>query len=397
METQGIGCQRTDSGHDYGRCDSHLSLTVTGGAYIVEPTADNDDIEATAEAGAMLHGQASVSTVILVETSEVEAQANTMFQETPEIHQLTPNPPTLDEMLVQNSEGSQMLGTMFSTTPQQPHVVYPLSIAPGDAVGVGRGGHRRELQSSGDRYAHVQVEVHAPTAAEAQRALDRVAQRVGGVRQGSMPTGGSPGKGRRRVQTGGDCATTAAPPPTPPIPPPSALVAPVVLAPEPSFTVPVCALGSMPPECTLLGQTVHTDTIIVANEELEAQSRSLFDATPPVDRSSAAPPTIQEMLVGGTEGSALLSSMFVAQQQPHQIFPVSYQEVSAQEASMLMDSKQSTTTAGLSFIAVTVVAQAPTPKGAHDATDEIHAQARSMFPSAVMLHPEDLAQVQQGR
>ena len=102
------------------------------------------------------------------------------------------------------------------------------------------------------------------------------------------------------------------------------------------------------------------------------------------------------MLVGGTEGSALLSSMFVAQQEPHQIFPVSYQEVSAQEASMLTNSKQSTI-AGLSFIAVTVVAQAPTSEGAHDATDEIHAQARSMFPSAVVLRPEDLAQVQQGR
>lgn len=341
----------------------------------------------------MLHGQASMTTVLLVETSEVEAQANTMFQETPEIHQLTPNPPRLDEMLVQNSEGLQMLGAMFSTTPQEPHVVYPLSIVLGDAAGVGGGGHRRELQHSG-MYVHVQVEVHAPTAAEAQRALDRIAQRVGGVRQGSMPTGGSPGKGRRRVQTGGDCVVTAAPPPTPPIPP-SALVAPVVFAPEPSFTVPVCALGSVPPECTTLGQTVHTDTIIVATQELEAQSRSLFQATAPADRRTAAPPTIQEMLVGGTEGSALLSSMFVAQQEPHEIFPVSYQEVTAQEASMLTNSKQTTT--GLSFIAVTVVAQAPTSEGAHDATDELHAQARSMFPSAVVLRPEDLAQVQQGR
>jgi len=371
---------------------------VTEGAYTIEPPADDDDTEATAEAGAMLHGQASVSTVLLVETSEVEAQANTMFQETPEIHQLTPNPPTLDEMLVRNSEGSQMLRAMFSTAPQEPHVVYPLSIAPGDAAGVAGGGHRRELQHGGDML-YVQVEVHAPTAAEAQRALDRIAQRVGGVRQGSMPTGGSPGKGRRRVQTGGDCATTATPPPTPPMPPPppSVLAAPVVLAPEPSFTVPVCALGSVPPECTTLGQTVHIDTIVVANQELEAQSRSLFQAIPPADRSTAAPPTISEMLVGGTEGSALLSSMFVAQQEPHQIFPVSYQEVSAQEASMLTDSKQTSTTAGLSFIAVTVVAQAPTAEGAHDATDEIHAQARSMFPSAVVLRPEDLAQVHQGR
>ena len=383
------GCQRTDSGHDYGRCSSQLSLSVTEGAFFEPPAADTD--ERDAQARAMLHvGQATVTTVLLIDSSELQAQATAMFQATPEIHRVNPNPPTVDEMLVPGSEGSAILGSMFISQ-QQPHVIYPTSFAAGSATGGDNSGHRRAQMTAED--LHVQVQMQAPTPEEAQRALDRIAQSVGGYRQGQATV---PGKGRRRAQAvGGDCPGAAvAPPPAPPPPLlPTALAATVVPALEPVFAAPVCTLGSLAPECTAQGQTVQSGTIIVRREELEAQASSMFQATPEVHRINPNPPTMDEMLVGGTEGQAILSSMFVQQAQPHQVFPISYQEVSAQEHSMLTGANQHA--GGGSFVAVTVVAQAPTPEGSRAAAEELHAQAGAMFPTAVRLRPADLAQ--QGR
>ena len=36
----------------------------------------------------------------------------------------------------------------------------------------------------------------------------------------------------------------------------------------------------------------------------------------------AAPPTLEEMVVAGTEANEMLSSMFTAQQQPHVVYPL---------------------------------------------------------------------------
>jgi hypothetical protein len=74
------------------------------------------------------------------------------------------------------------------------------------------------------------------------------------------------------------------------------------------------------------GGAERTDTLVVNREEVEAQALILWQDTPAEQRTLAAPPTVDEMLVSGSEANALLASMFTTQQPPpHVIYPLSIQ------------------------------------------------------------------------
>eukprot|EP01046_Picozoa_sp_COSAG06_P008993 COSAG06_NODE_462_length_15394_cov_16.361164_1_plen_248_part_10 len=49
------------------------------------------------------------------------------------------------------------------------------------------------------------------------------------------------------------------------------------------------------------GSAERTDTIVLSRAEVEAQAQAVFDATPVAERTMAAPPTLEEVLVGGSE------------------------------------------------------------------------------------------------
>jgi hypothetical protein len=73
------------------------------------------------------------------------------------------------------------------------------------------------------------------------------------------------------------------------------------------------------------GGAERTDTLVVNRGEVEAQALILWQDTPAEHRTLPAPPTVDEMLVSGSEANALLTSMFTVEQQPHVIFPLSIQ------------------------------------------------------------------------
>ena len=73
------------------------------------------------------------------------------------------------------------------------------------------------------------------------------------------------------------------------------------------------------------GGAERTDTLVVDRGEVEAQALILWQDTPAEQRTLTAPPTVDEMLVSGSEANALLTSMFTVEQQPHVIYPLSIQ------------------------------------------------------------------------
>lgn len=77
------------------------------------------------------------------------------------------------------------------------------------------------------------------------------------------------------------------------------------------------------------GSAERTDTIVLSRADVEAQAAAVFDATPAAERTLAAPPTLEEMLVGGSEANALLTSMLTVQQQPHVVYPLTIEAVAS--------------------------------------------------------------------
>jgi hypothetical protein len=73
------------------------------------------------------------------------------------------------------------------------------------------------------------------------------------------------------------------------------------------------------------GHIERTREVEVGRAELEALAAEMFAALPPdTERTLVAPPTLDEMLVSGSEAEALLATMFTAQQQPHVTFPLEF-------------------------------------------------------------------------
>ena len=72
----------------------------------------------------------------------------------------------------------------------------------------------------------------------------------------------------------------------------------------------------------LTGTAQRTDIIVVDRIDVEAQAAALWQATPVAQRTSTAPPVMDEMLVAGTGANNLLASMFMSEQQPTVVYPV---------------------------------------------------------------------------
>jgi hypothetical protein len=64
----------------------------------------------------------------------------------------------------------------------------------------------------------------------------------------------------------------------------------------------------------VVGQATREAVVELGRDELEAAAAEMFTRAP---GALAAPPTLEEMLVGGSEAGALLAAMFTREQQPH--------------------------------------------------------------------------------
>jgi hypothetical protein len=376
-----------------GQCTSELRLTVTQGAYfdqISENTEQaghrrmqmsGDHLHHTIDTHAPTFGTVQRTDRIVIGRPDAETQAAVAWHAAHDAGRRlqsnsgSPHPPTLDEMLVAGTEANALLTTLF-TVHEEPHVVYPLSMQLDDTDGT----QHRRLQKQGDRLVVV-IDTHAPTRLDADRAEQRLIDRLPGAGRGE-PHGigtcdlaarsqalneeccdepsedcssGRPancnvgcamvvlpffddcsgalgssasgfddvvvlchaalgGQGRwRRVQTGGDHLHHT------------------------SDTHAVCGLGSTDAGCTAAGQTKRQTRLIIDRDGVEAQAAVLWRSeqadvgrrlqmegdhlTHPIDTHA---PSLDEMLVSGTPANALLSRLFIDEQQPQVAYPTGF-------------------------------------------------------------------------
>ena len=109
----------------------------------------------------------------------------------------------------------------------------------------------------------------------------------------------------------------------------------------------------------------------VSRSDVEAQASRMFYATPVKKRRLASPPTLPEMLVGGSEAQAQLARMFVEQQPPHVIRPTKFRRVLPPAAGGGGHRRVQQQESGLDEIAVTVVTTAPDDVTAQQATSAL--------------------------
>jgi hypothetical protein len=318
--TNSYGCRKIDASSDAGfylisrglstdnqHCaipaDSALQLTVTRDAYYDEgfsggrrrTQSGGDELHHTIDAHAaaeLIPGTAQRTDTITVERSQAEAQAATAWQATPKSQRTLIAPPTLDEMLVSNTDANALLASLF-TVEQQPHVVYPLTFSL-EAGGSGSG-HRR-MQQQGD-FLHVTIDTHAPSPEAAGSALQKLVSRLPGAQAV---------QGRRRAQTGGDNL---------------------------HYTVDthICGLASTDVGCTALGETTQQTELVLTRLDIEAIVRD-SDAHRRLQMGGdnvhhtvdTHAPTLDEMMVSGSEANRRLAQAFVDAQQPVAIGPTDF-------------------------------------------------------------------------
>jgi hypothetical protein len=375
-------CTSSGGGSYSGRCESNLHLTVTPGAYYLNgrrrTQTGGDHVHQTTDTHAPLPTRGTVQRTdrIVVERADVEARAAAVWQESHDTGRRqmqtdggAPHPPSLEEMLVSGSDANDLLDSLF-TIRQQPHVVFPITMLNDHS-----GGHRR-LQMRGD-HLRVVIETHAPSSHDADLAEQRLIARLPGA--DSIPqydgtgscdlqarteavnseccdeptedcSSGIPatcnvgcavvvlpffadcsntlgkhasdfddvvelcqatlvGNGRRlqsqserrQLQTGGDHLHTTI------------------------ETHAVCGLGSTDAGCTAGGQVKRRMSLLLDRDQAEAIARDEFAATPVEDQiQMKSAPNLDQMLVSGTPASALLTSLFVQQQEPQMAVPISY-------------------------------------------------------------------------
>jgi hypothetical protein len=92
------------------------------------------------------------------------------------------------------------------------------------------------------------------------------------------------------------------------------------------FDPEAAAAGSGGP---VAGPATREVELEVGRAELEAAAATMFASTP---GGLAAPPTLEQMLVGGSEAGALLATMFTHEQQPHLAFPLDFEGLVTTEA-----------------------------------------------------------------
>lgn len=367
--TDGLGyvCGPTSDGTDNSKCASELRLTVTPGAYFDESATATEPVS----------GSAVRTDTIVITRADVEAKATAAWQTTPTEQRTLVAPPTLDEMLISGSDANALLISLF-TVEQQPYAVFPLSFALLDIDA-----HRR-LQKGGDKLVAV-VDIRAPSVSNAHQAEQRLIDSLPGAdRSGTCElstrtqavnveccnepsedcSSGRPSscnigcaevllpffedcsaalgqqatefdgvvslchaalghKGRRlqsstadeeprlrRLQMGGDQLQHTL------------------------DTHAVCGLGSTSSGCTAIGQTKQQVRVVIGRADVEAQAATILQSqdaavgrrlqtggdrlTHPIDTHA---PTLDEMLVSGTPANALLSRLFINEQQPQVAFP----------------------------------------------------------------------------
>eukprot|EP01046_Picozoa_sp_COSAG06_P008334 COSAG06_NODE_418_length_15982_cov_3.455204_7_plen_1527_part_00 len=371
-------------------CISDLTLTVTPGAHFtVDQEESSTEIDAQVDVMLPSPGPSQSVSQIVIGRTEIEAQAAAMLRQQPD--PALSAAPTLDEMLVGGSEANALLQSML-TQEQQPHLVYPVQIDLAALDSGGKGGGHRRLQSAGDSLSHardshvtVTLVTRAPTRLDAERAITATAMRRGAALIGSG----------RRLQDCSPPPPAPVPPPPAVVPPPSTFQAPVVPIAVESSTV--CGLGEGAAAdfqgCTVAGQTQRVDTVQISRSEVEAQAASMLAATPPEQRMLATPPSLEEMMAGESEGSALLASMFVEQTPPRRVYPIALQPVTSAEmaavnpaaASGSEGAAQAGAMLRVNGVSATIVSVAPTQEEATAVQEEMHAQAAAMFGPGVVV------------
>ena len=83
-------------------------------------------------------------------------------------------------------------------------------------------------------------------------------------------------------------------------------------------------VGSHAPS-PIFGDVVRTDRLVVPRANVEHQVAVLWEATPPADRITPTPPTMEEMMVPGTPAAEMLTALATVQQQPHVVYPREFQ------------------------------------------------------------------------
>ena len=84
------------------------------------------------------------------------------------------------------------------------------------------------------------------------------------------------------------------------------------------------------------------------------------------ERTLAAPPTLEEMLVGDSEANALLTSMLTVEQQPHVVYPLTIEAVASAGGHRRMQR-----TGDDLHVQIQIVTRAPTPREAQNAVDTL--------------------------
>ena len=377
-----------------GQCASELRLTVTQGAYF-DQSAENDADQAghrrmqmsgdhlhhTIDTHAPTFGTVQRTDRIVIGRSDVEALAAAAWHAAHDAgRRLQSNaggshPPTLGEMLVAGSEANALLTTLFAVH-EEPHVVYPLSMQLDDTDGT----EHRRLQKQGDRLVVV-IDTHAPTRLDADRAEQRLIDRLPGADRGDAHGIGSCDLAARSQALNDECCDEPSEDCSSGRPATCNVGCAMVVLPffddcsdalgssasefddvvalchaalggqgrrrraqmggdhlhHTVDTHAVCGLGSTDAGCTAVGQTKRQTRLAIDRDDVEAQAAVLWQSeqadvsrrlqtegdhlTHPIDTHA---PSLDEMLVSGTPANALLSRLFIDEQQPQVAYPTGF-------------------------------------------------------------------------
>ena len=201
-------------------------------------------------------------------------------------------------MLVPGTEASVLLDTLF-TAEQQPHLAIPTAIEPI---------HDGDTQQQQDEMFRptvggvtVRIQATAPSVAVAANAIAQIESQQRGdemfTRLAIPATIGSIRDVDGQQQQ------------------------------DEMFRAAECAVG-MSGSCTVtsqITQVVQSATIAMSRAEVEQRAAEMFVPS----STLPTPPTLDQMLVPGTEAAELLASMFTAEQQPHLALPIAVQPLTS--------------------------------------------------------------------
>ena len=315
-----IGCDSTFDGSSYNgpsnaMCSAEMTLTITAGAYFDEMAAESSS--QLAEMYVPTPGAAVRVATIEMGRPELEQLAGEIFVPTATLAVL----PTLEQMLVPGSEASELLASMFSAE-QQPHLSFPTAVTPlaggTSPLPTENGGHRRQLQRADGSIDRVLITVKAtaPTVEESELTIAGLQQALATNGRRLQQTVTSNITTRRWLQNAEVCISG------------------IDLS-EECQRAAQCAVG-MAAACIIdsdcestapITAAVTVETIEVSRSESEQRAAEMFAVSPPVGMME--PPTLEQMLVPGSEASVMLATMFTTEQLPHLAFPTAIEGIDA--------------------------------------------------------------------